>query len=72
MREAWIGQLGTRAAWRRRGLASLLLATALTAFRDAGYERAALDVDSENATGALGLYERLGFIVSHRSVLDQP
>jgi ribosomal protein S18 acetylase RimI-like enzyme len=41
---------------------------ALHRYRDAGYQRAALDVDSENATGALGLYQRLGFVVDHRSV----
>jgi ribosomal protein S18 acetylase RimI-like enzyme len=29
--------------------------------RDNGLERAALQVDSENATGALALYEREGF-----------
>jgi mycothiol synthase len=68
VREAWVGQLGTRPAWRRRGLASVLLATALTAYRDAGYQQAGLDVDSDNPTGALGLYERLGFTVAHRSV----
>jgi ribosomal protein S18 acetylase RimI-like enzyme len=68
VREAWVGQVGTRPAWRRRGLASLLLATALTDYREAGYQRAALGVDTENASGALGLYERLGFRVDHRSV----
>jgi len=68
VREAWVGQLGTRSAWRRRGLASLLLATALATYRDAGYQQAGLDVDSENPTGALGLYERLGFTVAHRWV----
>jgi mycothiol synthase len=68
VREAWVGQLGTRGAWRRRGLASLLLVAALHRYRDAGYQRAGLDVDSENASGALGLYQRLGFVVDHRSV----
>lgn len=29
IREAWVGQLGTRARWRRRGLGTLLLAAAL-------------------------------------------
>lgn len=67
IREAWVGQVGTRPAWQRRGLASLLLATALAAYREAGYQRAGLGVDSENASGALGLYERLGFVVDHRS-----
>lgn len=68
VREAWIGQLGTRPGWRRRGLGSLLLAAALTGVRAAGYQRAGLDVDTENASGALGFYERLGFVVDHRSV----
>ncbi len=31
------------------------------AFRNAGLDYATLGVDSENTTGALGLYERLGF-----------
>ncbi len=68
IREAWVGQLATRAPWRRRGLGTLLLAAALDRYRDAGYQRASLGVDTENATGALGLYSRLGFVVDKRSV----
>jgi mycothiol synthase len=68
VKEAWVGQVGTRAAWRGRGVASTLLARALAACTDAGYQRAALSVDSENASGALGLYERLGFVVDARRV----
>jgi mycothiol synthase len=63
LREAYVGQLGVRPAWRRRGLGGLLLATALRSYRGAGYERSALSVDTDNATGALGLYERAGFAV---------
>jgi ribosomal protein S18 acetylase RimI-like enzyme len=63
VREAFVGQLGVRSAWRRRGLGGLLLATALRSYRAAGYERAVLTVDTENPTGALGLYERAGFVV---------
>jgi ribosomal protein S18 acetylase RimI-like enzyme len=63
VREGYVGQLGTRAAWRRRGSASALLTHALAAFRAAGYERAGLDVDTDNASGALGLYQRHGFAV---------
>ncbi len=68
VKEAWVGQVGTRAAWRGRGVASALLARTLAACTDAGYQRAALSVDSENASGALGLYERLGFVVDARRV----
>jgi mycothiol synthase len=68
VREAYIGQVGTLRPWRRRGLGGLLLATGLAAARDGGYARAALTVDSNNPTGALGLYERAGFVVDDRSV----
>jgi mycothiol synthase len=63
VREAYVGQLGVRPAWRRRGLGGLLLATALRSFRDGGYTRSALTVDTDNASGALGLYERAGFAI---------
>jgi mycothiol synthase len=68
VREGYVGQLGTRAAWRKRGLASALLAHALAAFHAAGYHRAGLDVDTDNASGALGLYQRHGFAVDVRRV----
>jgi mycothiol synthase len=68
VKEGYIGQVGCRAAWRGRGLASALLTRALGAFRAEGYARAALDVDTENATGALGLYQRLGFVTTERNV----
>ncbi|WP_426562878.1 GNAT family N-acetyltransferase [Angustibacter sp. McL0619] len=66
-REAYVGKLGTLPAHRGAGLASTLLAHALVAYRDAGYDEAALDVDSENPTGALGIYRRAGFEVETQS-----
>jgi mycothiol synthase len=35
-------------------------------YRAAGYDEASLDVDSENPTGALGIYRRTGFEVESR------
>ncbi|HST66799.1 MAG TPA: GNAT family N-acetyltransferase [Mycobacteriales bacterium] len=67
-REAYIGQIGTLAPWRRRGLGELMLATAMAGFAAAGYDQASLTVDTGNPTGALGLYERVGFTVDHESV----
>jgi mycothiol synthase len=67
-RDGWIETLGTRRAWRGRGLASALLAESMRRFRAAGLDHAALDVDSANPTGAFGLYESLGFSESHRSM----
>lgn len=68
-KEAYIGSLGTRRPWRRRGLAACLLAESLRLFRQAGYDHATLAVDSANPSGAVGLYERLGFRVARRFVL---
>jgi mycothiol synthase len=68
VREALVGQLGVRPAWRRRGLGGLLLAAALRSYRAAGFERSVLAVDSANATGALGVYERAGFAVKDTTV----
>ena len=61
VREAYVGKVGTTPEHRRRGLATVLLQIALRRYRDEGFDRAALDVDSENPTGALGVYERAGF-----------
>ncbi len=64
--QTWIGQIGTRRAWRGRGVASALLTRALAAYAAAGYQRTALGVDTGNPTGALGLYERAGFAPTER------
>jgi ribosomal protein S18 acetylase RimI-like enzyme len=64
--EGWIHQLGTRRAWRKRGIANALLTETMRAFKAEGLDYATLGVDTQNGTGALGLYERLGFrIVKH-------
>jgi mycothiol synthase len=75
IRELYIGQVGTRRAYRGRGLARAALAKVLAKAAEAGYQRAALGVDAENPTGALGLYEALGFVthkkfISYRLPLD--
>lgn len=56
----WIGALGVRPAWRRRGLAEALLLASFREFHRRGETRIALAVDSENPTGAVALYERAG------------
>jgi ribosomal protein S18 acetylase RimI-like enzyme len=65
-REAYVGKVGTLRGHRGKGLATALLGHALHAYRDAGYDQAGLDVDSENPTGALGVYRRAGFAVEFR------
>ena len=50
-----------RRPWRRRGLARALIAMSLHMFKEMGMAEAGLGVDTENLTGALRLYEGLGF-----------
>jgi mycothiol synthase len=65
-RVAYVGRIGTLREHRGQGLAAALLGHSLQAYREAGYDEAALSVDSENPTGALGVYERAGFKVESR------
>lgn len=64
--ECWIGQVGTLPGHRRQGIGTHLIARALHAYRAAGFNRAALDVDSESAIGGLAIYSRLGFTVDRK------
>jgi GNAT superfamily N-acetyltransferase len=55
--------------WRGRGVASALIARNLRLLRDRGMTEAALSVDTENPSGALGLYERHGFREHDRLII---
>jgi mycothiol synthase len=67
LRRGWLEHVSVRRPWRRRGLATALILSACRALRDRGMTQAALGVDSGSLTGALGLYERLGFVVARRA-----
>ena len=64
---AWLESVFTRRPWRRRGLARALIGATLVELRERGVEEALLGVDAENPTGALALYEGLGFEVKVRT-----
>ena len=63
----WIGNLGVRKPWRRRGLATALLRHSFRDFRGRGATRVGLGVDGENTTGAVRLYESVGMHVARRN-----
>ncbi|GAA4934994.1 mycothiol synthase [Nonomuraea thailandensis] len=65
--QAHIMIIGTLREWRGRGVASALIAHALAAFARQGYRDAGLNVDLDNPTGAVGVYERAGFMVIRSS-----
>lgn len=62
----WVNVLAVRRPWRRRGLGTALLLHAFRELRNRGRAKAALNVDGENLTGAVRLYERAGMHVAHR------
>jgi mycothiol synthase len=68
VRRGWLEHISVRRPWRRRGIARALVVDALRRLRDAGMDEAMLGVDAENPTGALRLYESLGFAVKDRGM----
>lgn len=66
LERGWLSSVFTRRPWRRRGLARALIARSLVLLRDRGMTSAALGVDADNPSGALGLYEGSGFAVAER------
>ena len=60
---AWTEDISTRRAGRGKGIASALIASSLRQLASLGFDEAALGVDLNNPTGALGVYERLGYQV---------
>lgn len=61
--------LGVRRAYRGRKVAVALLAAGMRAFAADGMAVAALDVDTQNPSGAHGLYASLGYTERHGSRL---
>jgi GNAT superfamily N-acetyltransferase len=71
----WLEHVSVRRAWRGRGVAKALIVSSLRLHRERGLDFAALGVDAGNPTGALALYEGLGFRphqkwINHRKPLD--
>ncbi len=58
-----------RRPWRKQGLAKALIASSLSALKERGMTEAGLGVDAENISGALHLYESMGYRVVKRSTI---
>jgi mycothiol synthase len=68
VRDLYIGLVSTRRAGRNRGIASALLTGALIKGKAAGFGTSSLFVDGDSLTGAVGLYERIGYVVEHTTI----
>lgn len=64
----YIGQVGTRRPWRGRGLAAAMMSDVLRSAAEKGFEKTVLGVDADSPTGAVGVYERVGFEVHEQSL----
>lgn len=62
----WVGSLGVRRPWRKRGIGLALLQHSFNEFYRRGKRKVGLGVDAQNLTGALRLYENAGMHV-HRA-----
>jgi mycothiol synthase len=69
--EGWVDVLGVRRPWRKRGVATALLCASMHAFKAEGLQHAVLGVDTENPSGALHVYEHVGFKPVRRFVQFQ-
>ena len=59
----WVGTLGVRRPWRKRGLGLALLRHSFNEFYRRSKRKVGLGVDAQNLTGALRLYESAGMHV---------
>ncbi len=61
IRRGWLEHVSVRRPWRGRGVAKALCSASFRILRDLGMDEAWLGVDGSNPTGAVRLYEGLGF-----------
>jgi mycothiol synthase len=77
IRRAWLEHVSVRRPWRGKGVAKALCTASFRVLREQGMDEAWLGVDGTNPTGALQLYEGLGFASVRRWMaygrpLDRP
>jgi ribosomal protein S18 acetylase RimI-like enzyme len=65
----WLKDIAVRHSERGRGLGAALVTTGLREFARRGARRVGLKVDAGNPTGAVRLYERLGFVTERREAV---
>lgn len=65
----WVGTLGVRRAWRKRGLGEALLLQSFNEFYKRDMKVIGLGVDAANPTGATRLYQKAGMKVAAEFVI---
>jgi mycothiol synthase len=70
-KRGWTEAVFVRRPWRKKGVASALLASSLRVLKELGMEEAALGVDTDNPSGALRIYKRLGYVEDYEFVFSR-
>jgi mycothiol synthase len=65
----WLKDVAVRNSERGQGLGAALVTIGLAEFARRGARRVGLKVDARNPTGAVRLYERLGFVTARREAV---
>ena len=60
-KRGWTENISTRREWRRRGIARALIVKSMHMHKEKGMTEVALGVDTNNPSGALKLYQNLGY-----------
>ena len=63
IRDAYLGVIGTRPAYRKRGIAHALISHTLRVAQDQGYGRASRRVTADSPSGGAGSAGRAGFVI---------
>lgn len=70
-RRGYTESISVRRPWRKQGIARALILRSLRLLQGQGMTEAALTVDAENLSGALRLYEQVGFRAVRRTTAYQ-
>jgi ribosomal protein S18 acetylase RimI-like enzyme len=68
-KRGYVEAVSVKRRWRGTGIAKALIARSLRLLRDKGMSEAALGVDAENPSGALRLYQKMGFQVERQTAI---
>lgn len=66
VQRGWVERIMVRRPWRHRGVARALMAASFPLLRARGMTEGMLGVDTENPSGALRVYESMGFVPTSR------
>lgn len=67
-KRGWTEAVFVRRPWRKKGVARALLASSLRVLKEVGMEEAALGVDTDNPSGALRIYQDMGYVADFEFV----